>query len=515
VLFITDNICSSSVYVVEADSFKEYLMQRRIVLSLVVAIVLVYLAIPFALAADVQSLPSESWLGVYIAGQKTGYMHMVTEKAQYEGRECLKISSFLRMKMVLLGQNAQQDVKTVTYTDERYTPLFQTYDMSSGGSKTVIEAKFLPKEVQCKVISKDVESQRVVPIPEGKSLIGDSMYALGSGKMAVGQKTNTYFFNPMTISIDPLTAEVLRQENIEVKGKTYDTYVVKCSMGNMGDVTTWQTESGNIIKSVAILGLTMLKETGEEAVSGVDSDYIPPDDLAVLSSVKANIDIPDPRAIKKLIIKLSGNLEPKMGISDNRQKVRWLENSGEDKVGEWTIDAEKFDPAKSAKLPIKDKALDSYLKPSPYLQCDAPEIKAKAAEIVSNEKSAYKAAERIRSWVSANMKPQADIGIARPAIDVLKNKVGVCRDYAVLFASLARAAGIPTKIDAGLIYMNGHFYYHAWVEAYVGEWVVFDATLKSDFVDATHIKLTEGDATNMFEMASVFGTLKAEIVKFQ
>jgi hypothetical protein len=63
--------------------------------------------------------------------------------------------------------------------------------------------------------------------------------------------------------------------------------------------------------------------------------------------------------------------------------------------------------------------------------------------------------------------------------------------------------------------MNGHFYYHAWVESYVGEWVAFDATLKSDFVDATHIKLAEGDATNMFEMAPVFGTLKAEIIKFE
>jgi hypothetical protein len=319
----------------------------------------------------------------------------------------------------------------------------------------------------------------------------------------------------MTLSIEPTAVEVLRREQIEVKGKTYDTFVVKNSMGSMGDSTTWQTEDGKIIKSVAIMGLTMLIESPEDAVAGIDSGYTPPADFALITSVKANIDIPEPRSVKRLIIKLSGNLEPRMGISDSRQTVRWLEPNNEDHVAEFTIDSGKFDPKKSARLPIQDKSLAVYLEPTPYLQSDAPEIKAKAAEIVGDEKSAYKAASKIRAWITANMKPQADIGIARPAVDVLKMKVGVCRDYAVLFGALARAAGIPTKIVAGIVYMNGHFYYHAWVESYVGEWVAFDATLKSDFVDATHIKLAEGDATNMFEMAPVFGTLKAEIIKFE
>ncbi len=468
------------------------------------------------LAADQAQSPSDQWLGVYMAGQKIGYQHITTEKAAYENNGAYKISSFLRTRMVLLGSNVQQDVKTVTYTNERFAPVFQTFEMSSGGQKTTVTAKFSEKQVDCKVITPNGESKKVVPLPEGISLVGDSMYSLGDGKITVGMKTSSHYFNPMTLSIDPITTEVLRTEQLDYKDKTYATYVVKSMMGSMGDVTTWQTEDGTIIKSVAIMGLTLLVESPSDAVNGVDSNYTPPDDFAVLTSVKANIDLPDARTMKELVIRLSGKLEPKMGISDGRQNVKWLDEAVDgNRAAEFTIEAEKFDASKSVRLPITDPVMAEYLKPTAYLQSDAPEITEKAKMIVGGEKNAYKAAAKIRAWVTVEMKPQADIGIARPSLDVLKNRVGVCRDYAVLFAALARAAGIPTKIVAGIEYMNGNFYYHAWAESWVGQWVPFDATFRSDFVDATHIKLAEGDATDMFQMAPVFGSLKAEIVKHE
>ncbi|MCX8052365.1 MAG: transglutaminase-like domain-containing protein, partial [Armatimonadetes bacterium] len=112
---------------------------------------------------------------------------------------------------------------------------------------------------------------------------------------------------------------------------------------------------------------------------------------------------------------------------------------------------------------------------------------------------------------SSNLKIRADIGITRSASDVLESKIGVCRDYATLFAAMARAVGVPSKVVSGLLYLNDGFYYHAWVECWVGEWVPFDATMPTDFVDATHIKLVEGDATTMFSLAKVIGSLRAEV----
>lgn len=480
-------------------------------LSIYLAIVtLICSAVPLAAA----KVPSEGWLGLYLGSQKMGYMRLSTSNAQYEGRDCYKVESLVRTKVLLLGSPIQQDVQTVMYTDEHFTPYFQTVEMASGGRKTTIEAKFDKSEVRCKISSDSGQSEKVVPIPEGASLVGDSMYAMGTDKLKVGLKAKMHYFNPLKLAIDPIDVEVLRTEQLTIKDTTYDTFVVR-NTTPMGDTTSWLTEEGGIVKSIALMGLTMVVETAEEAMSGIDSEFAPQADLAIMTSVKANIDIRKSESVRRLVVRLTGKLEPKMAISDGWQNARWLPDAADKKVVEFTVESKKFDPKKSLTLPLQSKRLRPYLEPTPYLESEAPEIKAKAAEIVGDEKSAYKAAMKIRSWVAANMKQQTDMGVIRPATDVMKQKSGVCRDYAVLSASLARAAGIPTKVVAGLVYVNGSFYYHAWTESYVGEWVAFDATRPKTFVDATHIKLAEGDATDMFEMVRAFGTLKAEIIKFE
>lgn len=487
--------------------------RRHLARTILVMVIVGLVALAALPAGATSRLPSDGWLGMYITGQKMGYLHLTTERTTYEGRECYKITSFIRTKIVLLGANVQQDINTIVYADDRFIPYHEDFDMTSGGRKTSIEAKFSDKEVKCKVTSEGRASEMVVPIPDGATLVGDPMYALGGDTVKPGQKAKTYYFNPLRLSIDPVDIEVVREERLEIKDKVYDTVVIK-NATSMGDLTTWQTQAGDIVKVTAVMGLTMLVESPEEAVAGVDSGYVPSADLAVSTSVKANEDITNARAVSQLVIRLVGRLDPKLVISDDRQTVRWVMVKGV-KSAQFTIKSIDYNRKKSVSLPIKNESVAKYIEPTAYLQCDAKEIKAKAAEIVGDEKNAYVAASKIRKWVANYMIPQADSGIPRTSLDVLKARTGVCRDYAVLYAALARAAGIPTKIVAGMEYMDGVFYYHAWAESYVGKWIAFDATMKNDFVDATHIKLAEGDATDMFKMSSVFGNLKAEIVRFE
>jgi transglutaminase-like putative cysteine protease len=159
--------------------------------------------------------------------------------------------------------------------------------------------------------------------------------------------------------------------------------------------------------------------------------------------------------------------------------------------------------------------MQKYLADAPYVQPSDPEIAAAAKSIVGNEKNACAVVSKLRAWVHDSMKPESSIGIVRSSVDVLHSKSGVCRDYAVLYTALARSAGVPTKVVAGLVYWKGGFYYHAWAESFVGEWVSVDATLPTDFVDATHIKLSEGNPTAMFDIVKAISVLKAEIVDFK
>ena len=62
--------------------------------------------------------------------------------------------------------------------------------------------------------------------------------------------------------------------------------------------------------------------------------------------------------------------------------------------------------------------------------------------------------------------------------DVLKKKLGICYDYAAVFASMLRSQGIKCKLIMG--YTSKVKEYHAWNEVYVKDkWVVVDTTFDS------------------------------------
>ena len=78
------------------------------------------------------------------------------------------------------------------------------------------------------------------------------------------------------------------------------------------------------------------------------------------------------------------------------------------------------------------------------------------------------------------------------ARQTLDSRAGDCTEHTMLAVSLARAAGIPARILAGVVWQRDAFYYHFWYEAYVGEWVALDPTLGQTPADARHIQLSGG-----------------------
>jgi transglutaminase-like putative cysteine protease len=231
-----------------------------------------------------------------------------------------------------------------------------------------------------------------------------------------------------------------------------------------------------------------------------------------MTSAPSSTEITDPRHVRHLKIRLTGINDKALVLNDKRQKTVYTD--GASPHADYDITASEFSHEHSLLLPIRRKSLASLLSDTPYVQPSDPEIRKVANGVRGSEKNAYIVATRLREWVYTNMHPKGNIGIVRSSVDVLHAKTGVCRDYAVLYAALARSAGIPTRLVSGLIYWKSGFYYHAWAEVFVGEWAPMDSTLPTDFVDATHIKLAEGDATAMFSMVKAIGSIKAEVEEF-
>ncbi|MDO8682133.1 MAG: DUF3108 domain-containing protein, partial [Armatimonadota bacterium] len=209
----------------------------------------------------------EIWMGVYLGDMKLGYMSMSSTKTQYNGRDAYRSDVIMRTKMMLLGARIRQDINMVVYTDLEQKPIFEVFEMSSGGQTSRIEAEFKPDVIECKHVSQGVVTPKSIPIPPGTNLTDDSsLYGVGGKKVQVGDKFSANYFNPLTFTIDPLTSEVTHREKLELRGKTYDVFVVKRN-SPMEDMTLWVDENGEPIQ--IIMKVTMIRETKEEAMAGL------------------------------------------------------------------------------------------------------------------------------------------------------------------------------------------------------------------------------------------------------
>jgi transglutaminase-like putative cysteine protease len=92
----------------------------------------------------------------------------------------------------------------------------------------------------------------------------------------------------------------------------------------------------------------------------------------------------------------------------------------------------------------------------------------------------------------------------RPAgsvLEAVRRGIGECTDYADLYTTLARAAGLPARTVYGLAYKDGtppSFMFHAWNEVHSdGAWRAMDPTWNQTVTDATHIPMTDSQAANL------------------
>jgi hypothetical protein len=157
----------------------------------------------------------------------------------------------------------------------------------------------------------------------------------------------------------------------------------------------------------------------------------------------------------------------------------------------------------------------SFLQSSLAVPSQDAEIRALAAEIAGAHGGASAQVRAILAWMQANIRKEpAD---AFSALDVLKAKRGECQGHAYLYAALARAVGIPTRVANGLVYspeLQG-FAYHTWNESLVdGEWTGVDATLGQLGTDPTHLRIVYGETpADLAPLAAWIGRTRIEVLE--
>lgn len=123
------------------------------------------------------------------------------------------------------------------------------------------------------------------------------------------------------------------------------------------------------------------------------------------------------------------------------------------------------------------------LAPTDYVPIDDEVVEA--ARLVSNGLAPVEACGAVGEWVRGRLRYEpGTTTVSTTALDALRQGSGVCQDFAHLALALLRAVGIPARYVSGYLYpapeatvgetLEGQS--HAWVEAWLGDWVAFDPT---------------------------------------
>ena len=157
-----------------------------------------------------------------------------------------------------------------------------------------------------------------------------------------------------------------------------------------------------------------------------------------------------------------------------------------------------------------DDAFKSLMESEFNIESDAQEILETARRISGKTKDPLLVARKTLNWVYRTLDKKPIVTVPS-ALEVLKTRVGDCNEHAILLTALLRASGIPARLAIGLVYTRGKFLYHAWNEAYIDDWISMDATMNQMPVDATHIKLVEGNLDKQVEIVKYIGKLRLKV----
>ena len=157
------------------------------------------------------------------------------------------------------------------------------------------------------------------------------------------------------------------------------------------------------------------------------------------------------------------------------------------------------------------KAFARALVAAPSIESDDPAIARRAVRVAGSERDPATVARRLVAWVHDSLRAEAG---ASPtgAAGALTRGSGDAREFALLTAAMARAAGIPAHPVSGLLQHDGRFYLHSWTEVYLGRWIPVDAMLNQFPADASHLSFVSGSADPGPDLARILTRLPVTVV---
>jgi hypothetical protein len=175
-----------------------------------------------------------------------------------------------------------------------------------------------------------------------------------------------------------------------------------------------------------------------------------------------------------------------------------------------------------------DAAAEKYRKASLLADSDEPQIKALTQRALQGVPGTVHARmDALRAAVGRHLNRKDLASGFASATEAVASRSGDCSEHSLLLAACLRAAGIPSRVVAGLMYVDSFadkrnvYGWHMWTQALVdGAWVDVDAVLSPDGprFNVGHLAVVTGAADSasldpdVANTVSFLGELQIELV---
>ena len=323
-----------------------------------------------------------------------------------------------------------------------------------------------------------------------------------SRKLSPGDSFSLPLFDPSTLSQREMVVRVMARETLKIGKLSYEAFRLEAELFGK-KFLIWVGEDGSVLKEEGFMGLTTLKSSAARAPENLDSGG----ERSIRNHGREAGQAPaGPEAASGV----EGG-DRGAGKGESGDWLRGMAERQEYRDGTLHIRREDI-PSKAGyavPYPTKDGGMKEFLQSEWNIESDHEEIRRKALTILGDTKDPILGAKRLLQWVYEHVEKRPVLSLPS-ALETLRTGVGDCNEHATLLTALLRAAGIPARLSIGLAYSRDRFFYHAWTEAYLGEWVSMDATLNQMPADPGHIKLIEGNLEKQVEIAGVVGEIRDE-----
>ena len=444
--------------------------------------------------------PSDSWLGVFATGgQRVGHIHLRQAPEERGGQPGARMSLEARVHLVLLGKESDLDLAGTVWRPDGIPRVEFDFNVRSAGFDFAVAGEVAEGWLESEMVSAGETLPLRLPVDDSLVFAGGLGSALHFPVLEVGEEYRLETFDPLTLSKGEARVKCTGREILELAGVEVAVRRLTVSMSGINSVA-WIDDTGEVVRAQTPIGLTLERITAEEAAEATPVLTDLPgllDQTAIRPTGKRPF-----RTARRMTVRLVG--APDRGLPEDRIQM----SLGQD-IYRIEIPPEPSLAAQSFATP----ALAPHLRADPFIQSDHVEIRDQAAAIVGEAPSAWRKSLQIHDWVFSRLDKEPVLSIPS-ALEVLKRRRGDCNEHTVLFTALARASSVPTRVAIGVVWSDelAGFYYHAWPEVFLDDWVWMDPTLDQPLADATHIKLASGGIETWPQLLPYLGQLEIEVL---